>query len=316
MIDFQAAVAAATSRQGDRAMMRRYNRLLVAFYVISDAAARRGVAFVLAYLLRFEASPASPVPKGIPPFERVPDASRRSSALLVPIAFHIQGLYRLRRGRSRVDDFFAVFVGTILAVVLGLGGTLYYQTYYLRTRSQGRRASTKSRRASGACSFSSTSVLPMRRANSCARRWSAAGRPGIGLKRVLIAGAGDLGRMVADKVLEHRELGFKVVGFLDDRAGRSHRLPRPAAARHAQRRRRDHPARKHRPRLRRAAARRARQDARHRRGHQPRRRRRPRRPRPAAVHRAARAAREPRRRSNHQPQRRAAARLQQRPEAR
>jgi len=34
-----------------------------------------------------------------------------------------------------------------------------------------------------------------------------------------IAGAGDLGRIVADKVLEHRELGFKVVGFVDDRAG-------------------------------------------------------------------------------------------------
>src|SRR4029079_3609502 len=47
------------------------------------------------------------------------------------------------------------------------------------------------------------------------RRW----RAGIGLKRVLIAGAGDLGRIVADKVLEHRELGFRVVGFVDDRTG-------------------------------------------------------------------------------------------------
>jgi Undecaprenyl-phosphate glucose phosphotransferase len=50
------------------------------------------------------------------------------------------------------------------------------------------------------------------------RRW----RAGIGLKRVLIVGAGELGRLVADKVLEHRELGFKVVGFVDDRAGGDH----------------------------------------------------------------------------------------------
>ena len=50
------------------------------------------------------------------------------------------------------------------------------------------------------------------------RRWKA----GIGLKRVLIAGAGDLGRMVADKVLEHRELGFKLLGFIDDRAAGDH----------------------------------------------------------------------------------------------
>jgi Undecaprenyl-phosphate glucose phosphotransferase len=50
------------------------------------------------------------------------------------------------------------------------------------------------------------------------RRWKA----GVGLKRVLIAGAGDLGRMVADKVLDHRELGFKLLGFIDDRATGDH----------------------------------------------------------------------------------------------
>ena len=50
------------------------------------------------------------------------------------------------------------------------------------------------------------------------RRW----RAGIGLKRILIAGAGELGRMVADKILEHRELGYQIVGFVDDRAGGDH----------------------------------------------------------------------------------------------
>ena len=37
------------------------------------------------------------------------------------------------------------------------------------------------------------------------RRWKA----GIGLKRILIAGAGDLGRVVAEKILQHRELGIR-----------------------------------------------------------------------------------------------------------
>ena len=50
------------------------------------------------------------------------------------------------------------------------------------------------------------------------RRW----RAGIGLKRILIAGAGDLGRMVADRILQHREFGYQVVGFIDDRAGGDH----------------------------------------------------------------------------------------------
>ena len=39
---------------------------------------------------------------------------------------------------------------------------------------------------------------------------------------MLVAGAGELGRVVADKLLEHRELGYKVVGFVDDRAGGDH----------------------------------------------------------------------------------------------
>ena len=38
------------------------------------------------------------------------------------------------------------------------------------------------------------------------RRW----RAGIGLKRILIAGAGELGRMVAERILHHRELGYQV----------------------------------------------------------------------------------------------------------
>src|SRR5207247_7610621 len=45
---------------------------------------------------------------------------------------------------------------------------------------------------------------------------------GIGLKRILIAGAGELGRLVADKILEHRELGYQIVGFVDDRGAGDH----------------------------------------------------------------------------------------------
>jgi Undecaprenyl-phosphate glucose phosphotransferase len=50
------------------------------------------------------------------------------------------------------------------------------------------------------------------------RRW----RAGIGLKRILIAGSGELGRLVADKILEHRELGYQIVGFVDDKAAGDH----------------------------------------------------------------------------------------------
>ena len=73
-------------------------------------------------------------------------------AVLTPLAFQLQGVYRLRRGRSRVDDFFAVLIGSILAVVLGVVGTLYVQAYYASERRQGARAPTRSRSWSGGCS--------------------------------------------------------------------------------------------------------------------------------------------------------------------
>ena len=109
-------------------MVKRHNRLLVALYVCSDAVL--GIAaFVLAYVVRFE-SGLIPVTKGFPPFSQYVNVLP-FIGVLVPFAFHVQGLYRLRRGRSRVDDFFAVFVGSILAVVFGIIATLYFQAYYV-----------------------------------------------------------------------------------------------------------------------------------------------------------------------------------------
>ncbi|HEX9367515.1 MAG TPA: undecaprenyl-phosphate glucose phosphotransferase [Vicinamibacterales bacterium] len=198
-------------------MMRRYNRLLVVFFVVGDTLLGL-TAFLIAYLLRFEVLQSLlPAHKGVPPFGQYLRIAP-FIGLLVPLAFQVQGLYRLRRGRSRVDDFFGVFVGTILAVVLGLGGTLYYQTYYTAESLKDVGLYEVSQWVWLLFLFLNVTFTYASRElirEALERRW----RAGIGLKRVLIAGAGDLGRVVADKVLEHRELGFKIVGFLDDRIG-------------------------------------------------------------------------------------------------
>lgn len=199
-------------------MVKRYNRLLVAFYVLADAGLA-AAAFVLAFLIRFE-SGLIPVTKGYPPFGQYL-AVLPLVAGLVPVAYQVQGLYRLRRGRTRVDDFFSVLVGSILAVVLGVVTTLYIQAYYVPDALKDRGAFEVSQLVWGLflvlnVAFGYAAREVVRRALE--RRWKA----GIGLKRVLIAGAGELGRLVADKLIEHQELGFKVVGFLDDRAAGDH----------------------------------------------------------------------------------------------
>jgi Undecaprenyl-phosphate glucose phosphotransferase len=199
-------------------MLRRYTRLLVAFYVLSDALLGV-IAFGLAYVVRFS-SGLIPVTRGYPPFEQYV-AVMPFIAVLVPLAYQFQGLYRLRRGRSRVDDFFTVFIGTIVAVVLGIVSTLYFQAYYVSDELKDRGAYEVSRAVwalflifNVALTFGSREVVR----EMLERRW----RAGIGLKRILIAGAGELGRVVAEKILQHRELGYQVVGFVDDRAGGDH----------------------------------------------------------------------------------------------
>ena len=193
-------------------MMRRFNRLLVAFYVLSDAALAVA-ALVLAYLLRFE-SGLIPITKGTPLFDEYVHMLP-FIAVLVPVSFHVQGLYRLRRGRSRVDDFFGVFVGTVLACILGLFALLYLANYFPdKYNEPSRLLLPLFLGINVVLTYGSRELVR----EALERRWKA----GIGLKRVLIAGAGDLGRLVADKVLEHRELGFKVIGFLDDRAAGDH----------------------------------------------------------------------------------------------
>ncbi len=201
-------------------MMRRYNRLLVLFFVVSDALIS-GSSFALAYMLRFHwLSDVIPVTKGYPPFDYYGKLLPFVMAIL-PLAFHVQGVYHLRRGRSRVDDFFAVFVGSILAVVFGVGGTLYYNTYYVPDALKDLGVYEVSQLVWAfyliiniVLAYASREFVR----EALERRWKA----GIGLKRVLIVGASDLGKLVADKVLEHRELGFKVVGFLDDKAAGDH----------------------------------------------------------------------------------------------
>ena len=196
-------------------MLSRHNRLLVTLYLASDALIAVS-AFVLAYALRFHTG-LIPITKGIPPLSQYINVLP-FIATVVPLGFHLQGLYRLRRGRSRVDDFFGVFVGSILAVVFGIVATLYTQTYFAGASAKDTGAFEVSQAVWAiflVINVALTYALREVVREVLERRW----RAGIGLKRILIAGSGELGRLVADKILEHRELGYQIVGFVDDRSG-------------------------------------------------------------------------------------------------
>jgi len=105
--------------------------------------------------------------------------------------------------------------------VFGIVATLYTQTYFAAPRSKDTGAFEVSQAVwaiflviNVALAYSSRELVR----EILERRW----RAGIGLKRVLIAGSGELGRLVADKILEHRELGYQIIGFVDDKATGDH----------------------------------------------------------------------------------------------
>jgi exopolysaccharide biosynthesis polyprenyl glycosylphosphotransferase len=167
-------------------------------------------AVILAYWLRFEVE-IQPVTKGLPPFHMylrlVP-----AVVVLYPIVFYFQGLYQKRRIRSRFDESMRVAVAVLLATVLLTAGLTFYRppdfTY-----------SRLFLAIFAAVDAVLVSLMRWAIGVSLAR----IRRSGGNLQRVLVIGAGDLGRKVVDRLHLHREYGFSVVGFLDDDPGRQRR---------------------------------------------------------------------------------------------
>ncbi len=172
-------------------------------------------AFALAYVVRFETGLIE-APKGQPPFAQYL-ALMPFVGLLAPAVFNLVGAYRLRRDRTRIDDFFSVSVGTVLLVVMITLGTLYFQVYQASDLAQEQGAYEISRIV--LLLFVATNVTLTYLSRETIRtvmrqRFKA----GIGLKRVLVAGTGDLAKQVADRLVEHSELGYQLAGFVDDSA--------------------------------------------------------------------------------------------------
>ncbi len=198
--------------------MTRQTRVLVTCHVILDLVL--GMAsFGLAYLARFELGVFS-ITKGQPPFAQYL-VLMPFIGLLVVLAFHLTGAYRLQRHRTSVDDFFNVLVGTLIAVVAGLLGTLYAQVYATSPEARNAGAFEVSRLAWGlfvvlnaGLTWASRDIVR----RYMRRRFAT----GIGLRRVLIAGTGELARHVADSFLRHAEFGYRVAGFIDDVADDDH----------------------------------------------------------------------------------------------
>ncbi|HET7746282.1 MAG TPA: undecaprenyl-phosphate glucose phosphotransferase [Vicinamibacteria bacterium] len=198
--------------------MKFQTRVMVATFVLVDVVAT-AAAWVLAYWLRFHSDLVLGI---VPAVKGVPDIGRYLlllplMAVLWPAVMYFHGLYQMKRGRSRIDEFFAILFSVLIASAATLGLTLYIRVYY-RYQPDAAPRWEYSQAVFGL--FVALDVLLVYAGRSALRAWL--GRmwaAGYNVKRVLVAGAGELGRTVAETILAHRELGYRVVGFVDDRSG-------------------------------------------------------------------------------------------------
>ncbi len=195
-------------------MIQRRHRARAALYLAGDLGATL-VAFFTAWNLRFE-NPVVPVVHGVPEFQRYLELLP-AVLLIWPVVFYFHGLYQTRRGRSRVDEVLTVVVAILLAAILLSTFSAWYRpplepgsTSYF----------TYSRWFMGLFVFLDLLAVS---ASRMSIRWALQRRQlsGHSQQRILVVGAGMLGREIAKKLQDHRELGLQLVGFLDDDPGKA-----------------------------------------------------------------------------------------------
>ena len=199
-------------------MVKHQTRVMVGIFVLVDVLATN-LAWVLSYYLRFYSGAVAaylPVTKGIPPLTRYL-VLMPLITVLWPSVLYFHGLYQVKRGRSRIDEFFGILFSVLIGAALTLGLTLYVRVYY---RYQPEVAPLWEYSQGVIAIFVVLDVLALNAARGALRgylqrMWAA----GYNVKRVLVAGAGELGQTVAETIVAHRELGYRVVGFVDDDPG-------------------------------------------------------------------------------------------------
>jgi Undecaprenyl-phosphate glucose phosphotransferase len=196
-------------------MVKFKTRLLATVYVLVDVSVTC-LAWIGAYFLRFHSEwvlAYLPVTKGVPEISRYV-LLLPVIAVLWPLLLYFHGLYKLKRGRSRIDELFAILFSVLIGSAGVLGLTLYARVYYFY------QPDVAPQWEYSQAVFGLFVVLDIVALNlgrwairaQLQRSWKA----GHNVERVLVAGGGDLGQMVAETLTAHRELGYEVVGFVDD----------------------------------------------------------------------------------------------------
>jgi exopolysaccharide biosynthesis polyprenyl glycosylphosphotransferase len=130
-------------------------------------------------------------------------------SILLPITFKLDGVYNSRRGQSWFDQMYAILNATakgtivLLALTFGFRPLVYSRLLFLEA-------------AMLIVLFTGLSRLIKGFIEARLRR------RGIGVDRVLIVGGGEIGRAVIRTIVARPELGYQIVGLVDDNPDKGH----------------------------------------------------------------------------------------------
>ena len=159
--------------------------------------------FSLAYWIRYELQWPTPVAaQNYEPFNTYIPMGLILTFLLV-IGYASQEAYVHKRGQTLLDELHTLFNGTMAGLML-----MIVITYFAPSLSYSR----------GLFPLAALTILFVLSLSRIAKSilLDQLRKRGIGVKRVLIAGAGEAGRTVMRTIVAHPELGYQVVGFVDD----------------------------------------------------------------------------------------------------
>jgi exopolysaccharide biosynthesis polyprenyl glycosylphosphotransferase len=178
------------------------HKALASIYLVNDAVASN-LAMLVAWLLRFrfEVIPVTKGPQEIATYTHLLPIV----TVVFPLAFAVQGLYRIRPARSKSEEWLSVAIGSVVATVVLSGVLLWVRpgnpdVLYSRAT---------------LAMFMVLAMIFVIVGRIFVRAFvDRRHRNGQDLDRVLIAGGGELARAVYERIGSHGELGFRILGFL------------------------------------------------------------------------------------------------------
>jgi exopolysaccharide biosynthesis polyprenyl glycosylphosphotransferase len=184
-------------------MFERYRRLISVAVAITDVLFIN-LAFAVAYWLRYDLQWFAGVDEAyLVPYSSFVPVSLALTLLLLGI-YRLGGVYNQPRGASWFDEVYRLMTGTATGIILVVFVIVFLFRPFFYSRL--------------IFFYAGSLITIMLSAVRLGKRWlrTRLRQRGLGVDRLLIVGAGEVGRTVMRNVVAQPSLGFHVVGFVDD----------------------------------------------------------------------------------------------------